>query len=172
VQPYIVTVGDGAGTYDDGGYSAFDDMVVFGGKGIVSGYDGGASGYCTLGSWLCNGVDGTPDSPNGGLTSFGTLVAEGGNAPYSSDGGSSGGSVHDGGMDHMTMDYGGGGGGAGGAGGDSVKDRPNGADGAGDGGVGLQSDISGTMQYYGGGGGGGGKASESSPGQWWPWGRR
>ena len=57
VQSYIVTVGDGAGTYDDGGYSAFDDMVVFGGKGIVSGYDGGASGYCTLGSWLCNGVD-------------------------------------------------------------------------------------------------------------------
>ena len=57
VQSYTVTVGDGAGTYDDGGYSAFDDMVVFGGKGIVSGYDGGASGYCTLGSWLCNGVD-------------------------------------------------------------------------------------------------------------------
>lgn len=162
----LVVGGGGAGHMTQGGGGG-------GGQVVISTFPVSATSYSVVvGDGGKRGSDGTPDSPNGGLTSFGTLVAEGGNAPYSSDGGSSGGSVHDGGMDHMTMDYGGGGGGAGGAGGDSVKDRPNGADGAGDGGVGLQSDISGTMQYYGGGGGGGGKASESSPGQWWPWGRR
>ena len=150
----LVVGGGGAGHMTQGGGGG-------GGQVVISTFPVSATSYSVVvGDGGKRGSDGTPDSPNGGLTSFGTLVAEGGNAPYSSDGGSSGGSVHDGGMDHMTMDYGGGGGGAGGAGGDSVKTGENAA-GAGDGGVGLQSDISGTMQYYGGGGGGGGKASES-----------
>ena len=56
VQSYTVTVGAGAATYEDGGASAFDGMVAFGGK-QTGGNDGGASGYCTLGPWFCNGVD-------------------------------------------------------------------------------------------------------------------
>ena len=135
-----VTVGDGGDEFSSpvhgqGGTSAFGYMLAYGGmEGVWHDNaimpDGGKSGYCTYGSWLCNSID-VSGYVAGDLTGSGVerIGAPGTNSPP----------------------VGGGGGGASERGGDVYVAKFQG----GQGGDGIQYDISGTATYYGGGGGAG-----------------
>jgi formylglycine-generating enzyme required for sulfatase activity len=94
------------------------------------------------------GAGGSTAPGNGGQSAAFGITATGGNGNSSVNGASSG-NGNAGGTDNNTYGTGGGGGGAGGAGQNGSNTK------AGDGGIGIQSSISGIATYYGGGGGGG-----------------
>ena len=149
------------------------DVLVVGGGGAGNNAGGGAGGgggviydpNSTLSSTTATvTVGGGGSSGDGGSSVFDGLVASGGK--FSHSGWASGSSGYGtsrtgvalstpnaGGAYDGTGGYaGGGGGGAGGVGGDYDPDNYGGV--AGNGGVGVQSDINGTAVFFGGGGGG------------------
>jgi len=133
----LITVGNGGAArtdqsaYTPGENSVFSNLTAF----------GGGSGACDVGGSLANGQAG--GSGGGGLAA---------NDPNSAGGAGTSGQGNNGGSGNGagSTNYGaGGGGGAGAVGGNGNSTYP------GNGGVGLQSSITGTATYYAGGGGGG-----------------
>ena len=152
-QTYSVTIGaggsgsirsdQGAANNTNGGNSVFGSLTAVGG-----GY--GFSGY-TTGSRLANS----------GGSGGGAGYYSGNDILISSPGSGTSGQGNSGGTVTANNDWGGaGGGGAGGIGSQNTSPSSTRS-----GGIGLQSNISGTLKYYGGGGGGGVFNSDSaSPG--------
>ncbi len=170
----IVTVGDYViHTFTDSGYFAATDstltevdvLVVGGGGGGAGGqgnlYGGGGGGgevvytankainFMTY--YVAVGFGGAPNRGTGDASSFAGITANPGSWPTATTGGSSGGG--NAGGNHCCspdgIDGAGGGGGGAGAPGVSADRYMVG----GDGGVGIQYNITGTATYYGGGGG-------------------
>jgi hypothetical protein len=149
--PIAVTVGAGGTTASGarlGGESAFDTIISLGGEGNPNNTDyggagSGAGGDPTLRPTAVSAIEGwgRPGTPGQGH--------DGGNAGGVNAGASS-------------ASAGGGGGGAGGNGGNGrqISGHWHG----GEGGIGLQSSISGTATYYAGGGGGSTTSSNTAPG--------
>jgi len=144
---YTVTVGDGGagdttdmGTADNGGDSVFNTLTAVGGG-------GGGSG---------NGTDPGEDGGSGGGSPY--KVPTGGASTQTASGGDTG-HGHAGGGGIEGSGYGAGGGGGAGAVGTTAAGST-----VGDGGIGVEFDITGTGVYYAGGGGSGNTAQTSDTG--------
>ena len=140
---FLITVGNGGAPANNGGNSsAFGQTAIGGGHGAWN-YGAGGSG----------------GSGGGGSGRYNVGQAGGsGTAGQGSAGGTGGWWWNP--TFEAWWDVAGGGGGAGQVGGNASRDTPGGE--AGNGGIGVQSSISGAPQYY--GGGGGGATSSGGPG--------
>lgn len=138
---YPVVIGSGgAGKFSEGGpttYTSLGTNSTF--NNISATRGGGGGGYVTDPNGTSGGSGGGGGNQGGGVLN-GSSGNAGGYSPVEGYAGGSGGAMN------FTN---GGGGGAGGVGGNSTTSR------SGDGGIGIQSSISGTSYYFGGGGGGG-----------------
>ena len=149
----LVVGGGGAG---DAAYMESPDSNGGGGGGgeviSASGMIVSKRGYSvTVGDGGSGGDPSNPSGSNGGTSEFNGLFADGGGR--GSDTGPAGaysGSGNPGGAGNIESS--GGGGGAGAPGGDAIENADQSE--GGNGGDGIQSDISGTATFYGGGGGG------------------
>ena len=136
---YEVWGGGGGGSYDSGGYSEYRDY-----------YNGGSGGGASASGNQITTYDNNLNAIGGGSGGLNLTTTYGSVTSLGSRGGNYNGSG--------STVYGAGGGGAGGRGGDMNSSGP------GNGGVGYQSDISGTATYYAGGGGGGSRQGGSTDG--------
>jgi hypothetical protein len=138
---YPAVIGSGgAGTSSSGGPTTYTSLGTNSSFNNISATRGGGGGGYTLDLNGTSGGSGGGGGNQGGGVLSGSAGNSGGYNPVEGYAGGSGGAIN------FTN---GGGGGAGGVGGNSTTSR------SGDGGIGIQSAISGTNFYFGGGGGGG-----------------
>ena len=175
---YLVVAGGGGGAADDGGGGGAGGLLTASGFAVSSGsaitvtIGAGGSGATTPSN--------TDAATKGGNSVFSSITSTGGGAGVrestdaKKNGGSGGGAGYSGGIpgtgiagpprqgyDGGSPDYteAGGGGGAGAVGSGGVRDVSSG-----NGGIGVESSITGTATYYAGGGGGGGRVSAGGAG--------